>query len=249
MNQFILALCGLPASGKSTLADAIKQSLDYDVEIVRTDEWRDAVYYTDWAPENERPVREKAIAKVRELISNGKHVIHDDTNYYTSMRHELFDIAVEHRCGFAIIHVSTPVSVALRWNRERSNSPIPDYVIKDISERFDKPGRRYLWDDAELEVDMERENLTTVVPQILEILKNLEAARKPRPRMVTSSEYNRLDTETRLVVSKFLQEHPHLRGNREVSVIRRSVMRECNERKIPVKDVEKILRAKLSSLL
>ncbi len=249
MNQFILALCGLPASGKSTLADAIRQALDYDVEIVRTDEWRDAAYYTDWEPDKERPVREKAIARVRELVSEGKNVIHDDTNYYTSMRHELFDIAVEHKFGFAIIYVSTPVTVALRWNRERPNSPIPDHVIEDISERFDTPGRRYLWDDAELEVDMERENLTAVVPQTLAILEDLEPARKPRPRMVTSSEFDRLDTETRLVVSKFLQEHPHLRGNLEVSLIRRSIMRECSERKIPVKGVEKMLRAQLSTLL
>jgi O-phosphoseryl-tRNA(Sec) kinase len=249
MNQFILALCGLPASGKSTLADAIRNALDHDVEIVRTDEWRDAAYYTDWKPDKERPVREKALARVRDLISEGKNVIHDDTNYYTSMRHELFDIAVEHRCGFAIIYVSTPVTIALKWNRARQHSPIPDHVIKDISERFDSPGRRYLWDDAELEVDMEKDDMTIVVPQVLEILEELEPARTPKPRMVTSLEYNRLDTETRLVVSKFLHEHPHLRGNREVSIIRRSVMRKCSERKIPVKGVERLLLAELSTLL
>jgi len=78
MNQFLLVLCGLPASGKSTLADAIQRALNYDVEIVRTDEWRDDEYYTDWKPEKEKPVREKALARVMTLVAEGKSVIHDD---------------------------------------------------------------------------------------------------------------------------------------------------------------------------
>ena len=81
MNQFILALCGLPAAGKSVLADAIQKALNYDVEIVRTDEWRDNEYYTDWKPEKEKPVRQKALERVKKLAAEGKSVIHDDTNY------------------------------------------------------------------------------------------------------------------------------------------------------------------------
>ncbi len=56
MNQFILALCGLPASGKSSLADAIRSTVyskGLEVEVVRTDEWRDDAYYSDFVPEKE----------------------------------------------------------------------------------------------------------------------------------------------------------------------------------------------------
>ena len=249
MNQFILALCGLPASGKSTLADAIQIALDYNVEIIRTDEWRDEAYYTDWKPEKEKPVREKALTRVKELVGEGKNVIHDDTNYYTSMRHELFKIAIENECGFAIVHVATPVSVALEWNKEREGSQIPDSVIHDIFERFDNPGHRYLWDTSDLEVSLEMQKIDSVVPEILEILEELEPAREPKPRLVTSNEFGRLDTETRLTVSKFLQEHPELRGNREVSIIRRSFLRKASERKITVKRVHELLWTELEKLL
>ena len=248
MNQFILALCGLPAAGKSVMADAIQKALNYEVEIVRTDEWRDDEYYTDWKPEKERPVREKALELVRKLASEGKSVIHDDTNYYTSMRHELLEVAIENRCGFAIIHVSTPVTTALQWNRERGDSPIPDRVIEDIFERFDNPGRRYLWDNAELEVDMDIQKVSEVLPEILEILKNLEPAVKPRTELVTSNEFNRLDTETRRIVSEFLQEYPKHRGKREVSVVRRDVLQKCIERKVPVKGVRELLWNALSKI-
>jgi len=249
MNQFILALCGLPASGKSTLANAIQQALNYEVEIVRTDEWRDAEYYTDWVPEKEKPVRQKALSRVRELVEEGKSVIHDDTNYYTSMRHDLFKIALEKHCGFAIVHVATPVLVALRWNEERENSRVPDSVIHDIFERFDTPGYSYLWDTENLEVSLEIQNIDDVVPEIVDILKELEPAKKPKPRLVTSNEFTRLDTATRLTVSEFLQEYTELRGNREVSIIRRSFLRKASEQKIQLKAVHKLLWAELSRLL
>lgn len=249
MHQFILALCGLPASGKSTLANAIQQALDFEVEIVRTDEWRDAAYYADWKPQNERPVRERALDKVRDLVSEGKSVIHDDTNYYTSMRHELFDIAIENGCGFSIIHVATPVTVALQWNNEREGTRIPDSVIHDIFERFDNPGRRYLWDTADFEVSLEIQEIKNVVPEIVEILQELEPVQAPKPQLVTCTELGRLDTETRLTVSEFLEAHPEFRGNREVSTIRRSFLRKASENKIPVKGVHDLLWAELRKLL
>lgn len=249
MNQFILALCGLPASGKSTLADAIQHALDFDVDIVRTDEWRDTAYYTDWKPEKENPVRQKALARVRELIAEGMSVIHDDTNYYTSMRHELFEIAVENRYGFAIVHVTTPVTVALEWNKARSGYRVPDSVIHDIFERFDNPGKRYLWDTADLEVSLEIQEISDVVPEIVEILHELEPASPPKPIPLTCIEFGRLDTETRLTVSEFLEEHPELRRNRDVSLIRRSFLQEFSKRKISLDAIHNLLWAELEKLL
>jgi O-phosphoseryl-tRNA(Sec) kinase len=249
MNQFILALCGLPASGKSALADAIQKAMKSKVEIVRTDDWRDNEYYTDWMPEKEGPVRQKALRQVKNLVAEGRSVIHDDTNYYTSMRHELFEVALENECGFVIIHVTTPVTTALQWNKEREDSPIPGSVIEGIFERFDSPGRRYLWDNAELEVDMETQEISVVLAQILDILDNLEPVMKPGPSLVTDTEFERLDSETRRIVSEFLHEHPELRGNREVTVIRRCVLRTASERNTPFNEVNETLIAELNKLL
>jgi len=249
MTQFILALCGLPASGKSNLADAIQKALDFDVEIVRTDEWRDEAYYTDWLPKKEGIVRARALTRVKQFVAEGKNIIHDDTNYYTSMRHELYAIALENKCGFVIIHVNTSVETALKWNRARQFTDIPDSVIEDISERFDSPGKRYLWDNADLEVDMERDDVDTVVLQIVEILDELEPVMKPRPRLITSTEYEQLDAKTRLVVSEFLEKHPELRGHREVSIIRRDILRNASESRVPLEGIHDLLWTALSKLL
>jgi O-phosphoseryl-tRNA(Sec) kinase len=249
MKQFLLALCGLPASGKSILADAIMKAMNFSVDIVRTDDWRDDTYYTNWKPEKEGVVRQKALAAVRKLVASGKSVIHDDTNYYTSMRHELFEIAIENNCGFSIIHVTTSVITAIEWNRQRKDTKIPESVIMDIFEKFDNPGRRYLWDNADLEVDMETQELKRIVPEIIEILEHLEPAIQPKPGIITSSEFERLDVETRLIVSEFLEQHPKLRGNKEVSNIRRHFLRTASERKIPSKGIHELLWTELSRIL
>ena len=249
MTQFILALCGLPASGKSALADAIQRALKSDVEVVSTDDWRDDSYYTDWTPEKEGPVRQTALARVEKLIAQGKSVIHDDTNYYNSMRHELFKIALENGCAFAVVHVATPVDVALRWNNERPDSRIPDHVIERINERFDLPGRRYLWDDSMMEVNMAGNNVDAVVVEIAERVQDLEVAMEPDPNLATTTEFERLDVETRRVVSEFLKKHPHLRGMRRISEIRRSVLKQATEGKTPPSSVNELLLERLEELL
>ena len=248
MTQFILALCGLPSSGKSKLADAIKEAMNNEIAIVRTDEWRDESYYTNWEPEKEKPVRLAALKMVKKFINDGKSVIHDDTNYYTSMRHDLFKIALDNRCAFAVIHVSTPLDVALRWNDERAGTRIPNEVIERINKRFDLPGRRYLWDDSIVEVNMAAQNIDKVIAEIVDSIEELDVA-VPEPRLVTGTEFERLDVETRRTVAEFLEKHQHLRGNREVSKIRRNALRKASRRRISVSGVKELLLDELRRLL
>jgi O-phosphoseryl-tRNA(Sec) kinase len=115
MKQFLLVLCGIPASGKSTLANEIKNVLNQrvELEIVSTDKWRDEAYYSSFSPEKETQVRERALKRTSFLLSIGTSVIHDDTNYYTSMRHELYDLARINECVFAVVYVATPLDIAL----------------------------------------------------------------------------------------------------------------------------------------
>ena len=252
MNQFILTLCGLPASGKSSLADAIRlavRSKGHEVEIVRTDEWRDDTYYLDFVPKKEGEVRQAALARVDTLVGKGKSVIHDDTNYYNSMRHELLEVAIDAKCAFGIIHVTTPLEEALKWNRERPGTRIPDQVIQRISERFDRPGARYLWDCPLAEVDMSTLDLDSTVVEIVGTLRALEAIRQPKSTPAGDSEFEKLDLTTRNTVSGFLQNHPELRGNREVSIIRLRVLKRAAYEKIGPKMARDAILKELQALL
>ncbi|MFX1481696.1 MAG: hypothetical protein ACFFCP_00755, partial [Promethearchaeota archaeon] len=150
---------------------------------------------------------------------------------------------------FAIIHVTTPLVVAIKWNNERTEGVIPEIVIERISERFDQPGSRYSWDSPVFEVDMEHYEPDYVVPEIVEILDGLKPAKKPEHSPRTETQFEALDVETRRVVAEFLLEHPSLRNNEEVSVTRRDFLRKASEEEIPVRNVQKELWAELLKLL
>ncbi|TFF84413.1 hypothetical protein EU524_01095 [Candidatus Thorarchaeota archaeon] len=249
MNQFLIALCGLPASGKSRLADSISQEAGKAVEIVRTDEWRTDEYYRDWAPEKESPVREMALERTENLIADGKSVIHDDTNYYKSMRHELYEIALKNRCIFAVVHVTTPLAVALEWNRGREASPIDESVIRGIAERMDVPGGRYLWDQPVAEVDMSTDDSEATSVLIVNILEELHPVARPDPVPSSSRTGDEIDVHTREIVAEFLREHPKLRKNKDVSLIRRDVLSKAMGDNLSVRVAGNMLRNRLQQLL
>ncbi|MGQ4911452.1 MAG: AAA family ATPase [Candidatus Thorarchaeota archaeon] len=249
MNQFLLAMCGIPSSGKSTLAEAIRNSSDSEVCVVRTDDWRNHDYYSDWAPEREKQVRTAALSRVREYLREGVSVIHDDTNYYNSMRHDLFEIAVENKCVFAVVHVSTPLTVALEWNRSRSESQVTESMIRRIADRFDRPGGRYLWDCPIAEVDMSHVDIDAEVKMILDILSELEPPRDTQPSTLTPDMAATLDRTTREVVSKFLCDHPQMRGNKGVFLARRAILKRLIDEGSPPDAAEEMLWSELEKLL
>jgi O-phosphoseryl-tRNA(Sec) kinase len=249
MNQFLMVLCGLPASGKTTLALAIKRAVGPDVEIVTSDKWRDETYYIDWKPEKEGAVRKKSLAQVRERIQQGKSVIHDDTNYYQSMRHELYKIALERKCLFTIIHVTTSVDNAILWNAKREHSEINEDIIRKIADRFDPPGGRYLWDYPSVEVDMATHVLEKAVTKIVALLRSLKTVEDSQPVKVTEQTGEAIDQITRKAVTEFLTTHPEFRETGEVSIIRRRVLRNALESEMPLDEIFEITLCELSGLL
>jgi O-phosphoseryl-tRNA(Sec) kinase len=248
MNQFLLVLCGLPASGKTTLARALLEQSTrlMDTRLVCTDQWRDAEYYAEFAPEKENKVRELALARTKEYLASGASVIHDDSNYYASMRHELHEAAVEAACRFGIVHITTPLKVALEWNLHREGS-VPKYVIERISERFDAPGKKYAWDAATWNYNPTEDILERAVKDILHELEGLApVARLQTSPLVTPME--EIDSRSRRVVASFLAEHHKLRDDEDVSRIRREVLKLVKRGKVDRDEMEKVLERCLCKL-
>ncbi|MFW9966815.1 MAG: AAA family ATPase [Candidatus Thorarchaeota archaeon] len=251
MNQFLIAMCGIPSSGKSVLAKAILENVrgKMKVEIVSTDDWRDEGFYADFKPENERQVRKDALRYTKELIGNGVSVIHDDTNYYTSMRHELFEVAIDRPCNFAVIHVSTSVETAIQWNKERGTL-IPEEVILRISGRLDPPGSKYAWDTAISVVDMSMQTAEVAAREIMERLEVLVPLGNSMNHVMTKSPSSDalIDVVTRQVVTRFLGEHPEYRGDMQVSRLRRELLKEGKRAGISPDKIEQVLMERLKNL-
>jgi O-phosphoseryl-tRNA(Sec) kinase len=248
MTQFLLVLCGIPASGKTTLAKQLVTTLrsDYNVELVSTDYWRDDVYYSDFKPENERKVRAIALQRTKELLSTGHSVVHDDSNYYESMRHDLYNLAAEQGCAFGVIHVATPINVALRWNLLRDQA-VPTGVVEQISERFDIPGLKYSWDMPIARLDMSTIGPQEAISEIRQrVLKLVPILLEAKPSPGCSEEY---DKYTRDIVCVFLEKEPALQNNPEVSRIRREVLRQAIRDNQPMNTVRTVLWERLERLV
>ncbi len=248
MNQFLLVLCGLPASGKTTLAMEIKKQAapEIEIQIVSTDKWRDDAYYAEFRPENEQTVRERALRSTDMLLNTGKNVVHDDTNYYASMRHELYDIARMTECVFAVVHVNTPLKTALDWSLTRK-PVIPEHVITSINERFDIPGSKYKWDQPIHSVDPSTEELWIAAGQILDCIQTLKPLSLEKPYTGETIEDLR-DRVTRRVVSKFLWENPFHRKDPEVHQLRKSMLREAKKEDLTAKETRERLSRQLARL-
>jgi O-phosphoseryl-tRNA(Sec) kinase len=248
MKQFLLVLCGIPASGKTILANEIKDSLNQNVqvEIVNTDEWRDKAYYSIFSPENENQVREQALKRTEFLLSIGKSVIHDDTNYYTSMRHELYDLARINECVFAVIFVTTPLEIALEWNLRRKTM-IPERVVARIQDRLDRPGTKYAWDKPIAEVDLTTVRTSHAAMEIIHELEKLDPATITKPDPGETIHTLR-DKVTRLVIAKFLRENQYLRNNDDVHKIRKDILLDAKQKNSSVKETKERLEWELSKL-
>ncbi|TFG09938.1 hypothetical protein EU538_03575 [Candidatus Thorarchaeota archaeon] len=249
MEQFLIALCGLPSSGKTTLAQAIASSLSpQDIKVVSTDRWRDKEYYEDFRPSREQMVRRRAFEETEAALKRGSNVIHDDTNYYASMRHELLELARNHETLFGIIHVATPADTAVLWNNER-DSFIPEMVIRRIEERMDTPGERYSWDEPILSMDLSVMDLESATREAVEALEGLRTIERDDCERETQSKNDRIDSLTRDIVAQFLETHKELRGEPKVSTIRRDVARGAINAEIPVEEVQQALLERLRELL
>ncbi len=247
MTQFLLALCGIPASGKTSLAREILRatSSQEEVRLVSTDSWRGHEYYSDFRPENEQEVRKKALESTRSFLQSGWSVIHDDTNYYSSMRHELFSLAEEVECKFGVVYVNTPLDVALEWNAKR-DIIIPPDVVSRIHDKFDSPGTKYAWDRSLYEIDLSKKSIEDAANELMVVLeKLLPIALKDASKAGRKESY---DTATREVVREFLAQNPTCRNDPEVSKIRRGVLRDALEQGLPLENTRKTLWKKLSKL-
>jgi tRNA uridine 5-carbamoylmethylation protein Kti12 len=141
----LIFLAGLPAAGKTRFASSLGHLLHAQhgirSTIIASDTVRAEIPALEIAfiPDLEPLVRRMTLDRVESALMQGLWVIHDDLNYYRSMRFEIISIARAHEVPHAFIHVATPRETCLDFNVARGRK-IPDEVIRKDDDRFDTPG-------------------------------------------------------------------------------------------------------------
>lgn len=214
-RNYLIILCGLPASGKSRFANKFKSLLEKTREgsqaiIIDPDKIRDELYDGVFDYKKEKRVRKKNLKEIRMALKKEIIVISDDLNYYTSMRHDLKNIAEKLKLPYYIIHVSTPLEQCIIWNKERGE-PIPNEIIYNIDRKFDS-FHSYAWDKPFISLNLLNiSDLERKIRQILELIEHdiklsSEEAIKLKLQRIKNRYNEKLDHITRKVVNLYVKD-------------------------------------------
>jgi len=140
-------LCGLPFSGKSVLAEMLKQRCGFEVvsiDAIKTehglrDVWQDMAA-GDW-----QDIFDESFLLIRQALGRGNSVIHDSANQTRESRDQLRAIAQELGVPAQVIFVDVPPELAWqRWqankdSKERMN--LPEWAINAAMTNYEPPGK------------------------------------------------------------------------------------------------------------
>lgn len=166
----LLAVCGLPAAGKTSVIEQLRASLPSQLvcSCVCFDEIehsKGGLYGSEQAVTFDavawKKARESAMSKVeQELLSatassQDRLVIVDDNMYYRSMRHECLQLARKHQAAYIQLYITCPVDTALQRNASRSQGVrVPEAVMQRMARVFEVPdAQRHAWEANTIMLD------------------------------------------------------------------------------------------------
>ena len=129
MNQQILFLKGLPASGKSTFAR--QYCLDHpEFKRLNKDDIREELGNPEWSNKFEKEVLTLQRNRGIEYLENGFSIIIDDTNF--SKKHSDFwgQVASDRQIEMITLPFDTPVEVCIQRDAEREKKVGKGVIMK-----------------------------------------------------------------------------------------------------------------------
>jgi predicted kinase len=133
-------MSGLPFAGKSTLTKALINRFGFSLvgldEINR--ERGIGFHGKPVAPQEWEITYKEAYRRIGQLLSEGKSVIYDATNFTRQQRDEPKQIAQKHNACAKVIYVHVSKDEAMRrWRENRQTSNRPDVKDEDFAQVAD----------------------------------------------------------------------------------------------------------------
>jgi predicted kinase len=142
----LIAMCGLPFSGKSVLAGALSRELrirllSYDAEIYPAHS-RAAPAGASLAA-GSGFVQGIARREIAAILAAGESLIYDDLLLERDDRRKLAAVAEAHWAGFVLVYLDTPLPVIgerrAANSRTRARASVPDGKIRTDASLFEPP--------------------------------------------------------------------------------------------------------------
>jgi predicted kinase len=133
----LVVFCGIPGSGKTTIASALAVKLVRSAHI-QTDKVRAMVLPQKYSAGESRFVYSAVIAMGRAALISGYDAVLDGTFLREDFRKEALDRLAHLSSGHLVVHVVCDTQLALKRNAERAES-IPEDRLLSIHRRFEVP--------------------------------------------------------------------------------------------------------------
>jgi predicted kinase len=143
MRPVLIAMCGLPFSGKSVLGQALGIRVpSYDFEIYQA--FRHLVSAGSPVTAEHDFVQDIARRRIREHLTAGGRLIYDDLLLERDDRRKLATAAAACRAELVLVYLDTPAEViAARWaqnSRAPTRASVPDVKLALDSSLLEPPG-------------------------------------------------------------------------------------------------------------
>ena len=132
----VYVMCGLPGSGKTTIARQI--AADLDAVVIASDSIREELYGDESVQGNPSVVFDTLYSRAHAAIDDNLSVILDATNVKKRDRARVFQEFPDNEIAAFVIN--TPVEVCKQRNGERERV-VPEYVIDRMAKSFELPTR------------------------------------------------------------------------------------------------------------
>ncbi len=170
--SLVIWITGLPGSGKSTVAEALKTTLKDDAVILRMDDLRKVVTPVPTYSDEERELLYRALVYTAKKLSESGHtVIIDATAHMRRWR----TLARNVICEYMEVYLKCSLTECRRREEKREDlHQAPKSIYKKADEGWPVPGVNVPYEEParpEITIDTERTDINKAVKIILESLK------------------------------------------------------------------------------
>ena len=142
MRQILILMCGVPASGKSTVANNLAQHFgEQKAVVISMDAIREKWFGTRKCQDRGDEVYAQSVDDVLSAFKSCNVVIYDATNRTRKARRKLVEtIQKYYDCLVYCVFMDTPLDIALERNVNRDESiQVPPAVIHHMSATLEPP--------------------------------------------------------------------------------------------------------------
>lgn len=177
-ERFLILICGLPGTGKTTIAQKLADNLDQYV-LVNQNEIRRQMGIKRM-PKTQEAVLRKIDRLTATHLRDGQGVIFDSVNRHSFRRHQMYGVASG--CGHRVITLEVVCSEEIAKNRIRQR-PSGDGLLSDPNDPKVYDRLKALWENVEidfkypgedhvayLQFDSDKNELKEIIPR-----KNMKA--------------------------------------------------------------------------